>query len=175
MRGHLSADISCLSPFLERSLTSASESGPRGVNRFPLLNPGLGGPSCDRVAAAGSRPRLRDLLTSSRHPLRSGETVVRPGGVWTPLARPFRTVVARSGGSLGFGPGAALQGPWPTPTQAFGPAPTVGPEALAGRGGLTYLSRSAETNPLSGTCGISVGTRWVPPAPGRPESSAVRR
>ncbi len=46
-----------------------------------------------------------------------------------PHARPFRTAVAGSGGSLGFGPGAALQEPWPTPTWMFGPAPTVGPEA----------------------------------------------
>ncbi len=46
-----------------------------------------------------------------------------------PLARPFRTVLPGSGGSLGFGPGAALQGPWTTPTRIFGPAPTIGLKA----------------------------------------------
>jgi hypothetical protein len=100
----------------------------------------------------------------------AGEGHARHG---PPFARPFRTVIAGSGGSLGICPGAAWQRPEPTPTQTFVARPAHRPRGTVGRGGLTCPSRSAETYPLSGDRGISVESRRVPPAPGRPQGAAA--
>ena len=145
-------------PFLDGSLDSASESGPR-VRRFPLPSPGRGVPSCDRVAASRVSAPVAWVLTSPRHPLGSGESVVRPGG--TRAARQaFPDAITGSGGSLGCsGPGPLLLG-------CSGPPVPSALGALAGRGGLTYPSWSAETYSLSGTWEISDGAKRAPPRAG---------
>ena len=127
------------------------------MGRLSLLSPG----SSDLLMIVSLRPGpalAAQLLTSSRHPLRSGDTVVRPGGVWAPLARPFRTVISGSGGSLGIAPGQLCRDPGPLLLGRSGPSDRR-PEGAGRPGGLTYLSRSAETYPLSDVRGISVGTR----------------
>jgi len=93
--------------FLDGSLDSASGSGPR-VRRFPLPSLGRGVPSRDRVAASRVSAPVAWVLTSPRHPLGSGESVVRPGG--TRAARQaFPDAITGSGGSLGCsGPGPLL-------------------------------------------------------------------
>jgi len=107
-------------------------------------DPGRDVPSCDRVAASRVSAPVAWVLTSPRHPLGSGESVVRSGG--TRAARQaFPDAITGSGGSLGCsGPGPLLLG-------CSGPPVPSALGALAGRGGLTYPSRSAETYSLSGT------------------------
>jgi hypothetical protein len=85
--------------------------------------------------------------------------VVRPGG--TQAARQaIPDALAGSGGSLGCsGPGPLLLG-------CSGPPLPSALGALAGRGGLTYPSRSAETYSLSGTWEISDGAKRAPPRAG---------
>ena len=55
------------------------------------------------------------------------------GGGMDPARQAFPDGHRRKWRVAGLRPGAALQGPWPTPTRTFGPVPTVGPKALAGR------------------------------------------
>ena len=90
-----------------------------------------------------------------------------------PFARPFRTGSAGSGGSLGvYSPRAPGSDPSPLLLGRSWPAQRIRPRGAVGRGGLTCPSRSVETYPLSGDRGISVETRRVPPAPGRPRGAA---
>jgi hypothetical protein len=93
---------------------------------FPLPSLGHGVPSCDRVAASRVSAPVAWVLTSPRHPLGSGESVVRPGG--TRAARQaFPDAITGSGGSLGCsGPGPLLLG-------CSGPPVPSALGALAGR------------------------------------------
>ena len=144
MGSHLSVDISCLSPFLDGSLEFGFRVWPEGqAISFAESGPWLS-LLCDRVAASRVSAPVAWVLTSPRHPLGSGESVVRPGG--TRAARQaFPDAITGSGGSLGCsGPGPLLLG-------CSGPPVPSALGALAGRGGLTYPSRSAETYSLSGT------------------------
>ncbi len=112
------------------------------------------------------------MLTSSRHPLRSGETVVRLGGGMGPARQAFPDSRPRKWRVAGLRPRGSSAGTLAHSYSDVRARPDRRPEGAAGRGGLTYLSRSAETYPLSDVRGISVGTRRVPPAPGRPRGAA---
>jgi hypothetical protein len=75
--------------FLDGSLDSASESGPR-VKRFLLPSPDRCVPSCDRVAAGRVSAPVAWVLTSQGIPWDPVRAWSGRGALG-PLARPFRT------------------------------------------------------------------------------------
>ncbi len=116
---------------------------------------------------SGPCPGRKCWLTSSRHPLRSGVTVVQPArGVEPPSGPAFpdsqhrKWWVARR--DCPRPQGIAWQPPELTPTRTFVARPAHWPRGAVGRGGLTCPSRSVETYPLSDDrrdqCRIQKGT-----------------